>query len=132
MKWLPLLTVPVLVAWSQPSAAQDVQTLTCGFDTECLDMDGCAESSFEIELSYELKPVGPNGMVGRGTKTDINGTTTGIVAIRNDILRYTSGSFHEGTEETLTINGANEARLVATLSEIPMVITYGGRCEGNE
>ncbi len=116
-------------AVAQPAAAT---TLTCAFETECIDADGCNATDYEAQYDYEFKQISPDGSVSRATRDDINGTTSGLMAERDAYLRFVAGAFYEGMEETLTVTPDGDARLMVLLPEVPMQLTYVGTCEVDE
>ncbi|WP_299547417.1 hypothetical protein [uncultured Tateyamaria sp.] len=82
-----------------------------------------------MTLTYLLKPLGPKGMISRALKSDLAGETRGLMAVRNEMAQYIAGDIFEENEERLLVTETGDARFVVTLPEIPMVITYSGRCE---
>ncbi len=119
---LSLLSLGVIALCTTTATADQ---LSCSFDTECLDTDGCSETTYEATITYS----GDEGMAHPASKSDISGDTEGQIEIRDGISHYTSGAFHTGMSEALTVTESGDARMVVTLGDVPMVITYAGTCE---
>ena len=121
------LILSLLVAVMAQSAA--AATLTCTFAQECVDADGCADSTYETTYSYELTSLSPTSAMSGATRSDVSGDVDGIMTKRDDIMRFVAGEFFEASEETLTVAPSGDARLVVLLPDVPMLLSYVGTCE---
>ena len=104
------------------ATAQDM-TLTCQFETECIDMDGCDATDYQTTYAYTSQ----DGAIA--TRTDMSDTSIGMMTKRDGIMRFSAGDFPREAEETLTVASDGSARLVITMADVPMIITYAGACK---
>jgi hypothetical protein len=99
---------------------------------ECIDADGCSETDYEAQYDYDLDAETLESAASAATRSDVTGTAAGLMATRNEILRFSAGAYFEGMEETLTVAPGGEARLVVMLAEVPMLLSYTGTCQSIE
>ncbi len=116
----------IVIGLALPASAD---TLTCTFTQECVDADGCAETTYETQYDYTPTTVSPTEFLARATREDVNGSAVGVMAKRDGFLRFTAGEFFESTEETLTVTPSGDARLAVLLPDVPMLLSYIGTCQ---
>ena len=108
------------------------ETLTCQFDMECFDTEGCSETSYEAVFTYQPKPLSPTGSVSRTTMSDVLGNRNGLMAKRSDVQSFMSGDVLIEPEWRMVVNSTGEARLTVTNANNPSVILYSGQCQESE
>ncbi|MEL6643697.1 MAG: hypothetical protein AAFQ79_07155 [Pseudomonadota bacterium] len=100
--------------------------LTCTFTTECMDTEGCADTSYTVTLDglagglAEDQMVVGAIMVSDAASVEMSGT------LIDDILRLNS---FDTAMPQLLISTADGARLTAHITSVPLAITYAGTCE---
>ena len=90
--------------------------LSCSFATECLETDGCADTTFGVEIDF------PNHTVS----TDFGDIE--VVAISKTPSLLTIFGRGEGANYMLTVTG-EDARLATHMTGDAMGISYLGMCE---
>ena len=110
---------------SQAPVQQDI-ALTCTFTTECMDIDGCSDTSYTVTIEGLAGGVTAEKMVvGAELISDVE-TVTVTGALTDEILRLNA---FEATMPQMFINTPDGARLTAHIASVPLAITYAGTCE---
>ena len=66
-------------------SAVSADTLTCSFDTECLDTDGCDATAYEAVVS--------SGADDFAVMSDMNGDTEGTMNNKAGYYQFKAGAF---------------------------------------
>ncbi|MEM1373736.1 MAG: hypothetical protein AAGF78_05055 [Pseudomonadota bacterium] len=128
----PVLAVAVLLAGSAPA---EPVLLTCTFETECFDTDGCAKSAFAMEIAWDGQTPGAHGETGgpgSGAPAAPARVTTDaesfemLADLRNEVLAFGRAT-EAGDWWTLTIH-EEVARLSVHMPTSDLALYYKGTC----
>ena len=125
-----------------PAAAQSVK-LACGFTSECFEGDGCRESDLSFTMTIHSDPNAPKGddrpipslgeirdegetLIGEVIRLD-----TGAIIYRSN-FRIVNDRIRVAPPALLTVVPRGEARYTLQFMDVPLAITYRGRCAPEE
>ena len=100
--------------------------VSCRFETECFEAEGCAETAFEARLTGLAGGLTPDALAvvskfsADAGEVELLGTQAG------DILSLSGGNI--AARHFLTLS-RGEARYTVHFSEGPMVVSYLGQCQ---
>lgn len=124
-------------ALTLPAVAEEYITANwqCSFTTECVETEACADTAYDLEVSYEISQIKDKPGEGGGSGQIIDQTATRKALILHDNGAFFATAFDFEQEETITqqrfelfATKDGEARLISALTEVPMLITYHGQC----
>lgn len=118
-----LATLAILTA---TTAAADV---SCSFTTECYDTEGCAETSYDLEVAMDTKRARESGDAGTARFSDVAGDAEGYFTTTDALTHAFVGDPQEGPSRDLLIGADGAARLVILSADGPSTIVYSGTCE---
>lgn len=108
----------------------------CTFTTECFEQEACAESAYEVSLTYDISQIDgkPGEGAGSAEIVDVSATRRAIVMHDNGAFLATAVNFEAETtvaEELFQLFASEngEARLISALPTSPLLITYYGMCK---
>lgn len=121
-----------------PAAAQTV-ILACGFTSECYEGDGCRESDLSFTMTIHAdanapastdRPVPALGEIREGNETligEVIRLDTGAVIYRSN-FSLVNNRIRVAPPALLTVVPRGEARYTLQFIDVPLSITYRGRC----
>lgn len=134
---LAATTAGLLLA-ALPAAAQTVQ-LACGFTSECFEGDGCRESDLSFTMTIHAdanatvtddRPVPALGEIRDEGETligEVIRLDTGTIIYRSN-FRVVNNRIRVAPPALLTVVPRGEARYTLQFMDVPLAITYRGRC----
>lgn len=112
---------PLMVSLASVLSPMGAQALmSCDFTTECLDADTCADTDFQVELSGDSTTL---STVFGDLTVDFHDRGTGAMTY---VAHTDSAAYFLTTYDT------GGARFTMHSTDMPMALTYLGRCEGGE
>ncbi|MEL6800685.1 MAG: hypothetical protein AAFO80_12445 [Pseudomonadota bacterium] len=110
---------------SQAPIQQDI-ALTCTFTTECMDTDGCSDTSYTVTIEGLAGGVTAEQLVVEAELISDVETVTVTGTLTDEIPRLNA---FEAAMPQMLVNTPDGARLTAHIASVPLAITYAGTCE---
>ncbi len=133
-----ILTTALVISTSMAAADEASYAHSCTFTSECLETEACAETNYQVDLTYDFTILDGTTDDGAGT-----GKASDETADRRMIVTHSEGAFVAHAVDfssdrliaeelfIITSNASGDARLMTAFPDVPMVITYHGKCQGD-
>lgn len=111
---------------------------SCSFTKECFEQESCADTDYEVSVTYEIDGLKdkPGEGAGTGSISDVTGDKKAVIA--HDKGTFVATALDMTSDKTINStfklfsSSSGEARLVSVDPSAPMLITYHGQCEAND